>query len=332
MLGKISPVVLKMGGFKFVSKAHFNIKQKELGGQLAQVKSLKLPILIFAICILFSFIAQMITFEVGLDAWGGLGITAIFYVLLLVIAIVFVKIEEPIRNIGFKAAGRGKVVPLAVVVGMFAQIFWLLLIAAASGALSFSFGALGVEVFLARLLLMAFFVGFVEELIFRGYIQRRLTAAYGFGAALLITALLFMALHIQTYTYFRLMDPAVQAALQITSAQAVQSVLYSVTQTVIGISALGVFTGYLYFKSGQSVFTSMTLHITFNTFGLFALSYSNLGTAAGMVNLGVFAILWFIWAAVVGLLVWVITKTAPKVRRVLPVRPRFISSKSSKKD
>ncbi len=179
---------------------------------------------------------------------------------------------------------------------------------AAGGNLVFNFGALPVETFLLQVLVMALLVGFVEESAFRGFMQRKFAASYGFVRALILASFLFMIIHIQFYTYYKLTDPAVQAALGVTAAEVSMAIQFLVTQTVIAISALGIFTGYLYFKSNQNLLPPALFHMTFNIGGLLMASYSNSSEVAFGFGYGLFAFLWVLWAIIVGALVWAATK------------------------
>lgn len=262
---------------------------------------------------MIAWFSHFLQWESGLDAGALLGITAVLYVLIFIVLIVFIRQDgEPIQSIGLQVSGLGKIIVLAAVIGLIAQFIWAVFVSAAAGGVAFNFGALPVETFLLQVLIMAFLTGFVEESAFRGYIQRKFTTVYGFGRALIIVSILFMIPHLQFYTYYKLADPTIQAGLGITAEQAAQVIQFAVMQTIIGITALGVFTGYSYFKSGQNVFPPTALHITFNIGGLLMLSYSNLQEASFTLDFGLFTILWIIWAGTVAALVWAATKMFSK--------------------
>jgi len=270
---------------------------------------------LFAVVLAIALFSQLLTCEVALDANEGLLITTAFYALILLVVYMLLRQGgEGFSNLGMRISGLGTFILLAAVLGIIAQFIWAILLAAASGNLVFNFGALPAETFLPQVLVMALLVGFVEESAFRGYIQRKFTASYGFVRALILASFLFMIIHIQFYTYYKLTDPAVQAALGVTAADVSVAIQFLVTQTVIAISALGIFAGFIYRKSGQNVLSSAAFHITFNVGGLL-MGYSNASVIAFSLGYGTFAFLWMLWAILVGALLWVATKAIfPKSR------------------
>jgi len=108
-----------------------------------------------------------------------------------------------------------------------------------------------------------------------------------------------MIIHIQFYTYYKLTDPAVQAALGVTAADVSMAIQFLVTQTVVMISALGLFLGYLYFKSNQNLLPPALFHMTFNIGGLLMLSYSNAQQVVLSLGYGSFVVLAVLWAIIV---------------------------------
>lgn len=268
------------------------------------------PLQLFAIVLALVLFSQMIVGEVALGTGEALLLTVGFYAIIFFAVFAFLRRDgENFSNLGLRTAGLGNFILLAAALGLFAQFIWVVLLSAASGNLIFDFGAIPFETFLAQVLVMALITGFVEESAFRGYMQRKFTGSYGFARALILASFLFMIVHIQFYTYIRMTDPNVLAALGITEAQMWMVIQFMVTQTVIAISALGIFTGYLYFKSNQNLLPPALFHITFNVGGLLMLSYSNAQLAALSLDYGLFVSLWILWAGMVGALIWAATKT-----------------------
>jgi len=91
-----------------------------------------------------------------------------------------------------------------------------------------------------------FFVGLSEEGVFRGYIQRRLTNAWKFLPALLITSSLFHIYHKNFFTTS--INDLVSASLAITPS-------------------FGIFAGYLYYKSRGKLLAPIALHMFYDLFG-----------------------------------------------------------------
>lgn len=281
---------------------------------MPQPSPLQRPMLLFAMFFAIAWFSHILQWESGLGTGALLAITAVIYVLIFFAVVVLLRQDgEPVQSLGLRVAGVGKIIMLAAVVGLIAQFILVVLVSAATGAVVFNLGAVPFETFLLQVLVMAFLTGFVEESAFRGYIQRKFTTVYGLGRALIIASILFMIPHIQVYTYYKLTDPAIQAALGVTAEQAAQAILFAITQTIIGITALGLFTGYLYLKSDQNVFIPTALHITFNIGGLLMLSYSNLQDASFTLDYGLFIMVWILWTGIVAALVWAAQKCFPKV-------------------
>ncbi|MDI6884035.1 MAG: type II CAAX endopeptidase family protein [Hadesarchaea archaeon] len=265
--------------------------------------------------VLFS---QMIQAEMTLGTVEIILLTVGFYVIIFLVVFALLRKEgEGISSLGFRVSGL-TLIPLAVVFGFVAQLIWILILSVAGG-LVFDFGALPAGTFLALVLVDAVLVAFVEESAFRGFIQRKLTAGYGFIRSLILTSFLFMIIHIQFYIFLRLMDPSVmQQATQlfgITAEQVWTIMLTGLTQTVIMIFALGLFLGYIYHKSNQNLVTAAIFHITFNIGGLIVLSYSNAQLVALSLDYWLFVVLIVIWAAIVGALVWGTTRAFKKLVR-----------------
>lgn len=91
-----------------------------------------------------------------------------------------------------------------------------------------------------------FFVGLVEEGIFRGYIQRRLTNVWKFLPALLITSILQHVYHINFYT---------------ASINDLATAIFGI------IPNFAIFVGYLYYKSKGILLAPIALHIFYDLFG-----------------------------------------------------------------
>jgi len=284
-----------------------------LVGELKQFSSLNRPIRLYLIFFVIAWLSHLIQWESGLSQSAMILITAFFYILIFLVVIRFItKDGEPIQSMGLQLAGFGKIIFLAAAMGLISQIIWAVLISAATGVLVFDINAMPVEMFFAQILVMAFLTAFVEESAFRGYIQKRLTNVYGFSFSLVIVSILFMLPHFQVYSYYKLADPALQAAIGVTSEQVAKVVTSAVIQTAISITALGFFTGYLYNKSGQNVVVPVAFHTTFNIGGLFLLSFSNVQTASLLLDNGLFVAMWIIWTAIVAALVLVTVKKTSK--------------------
>lgn len=270
---------------------------------------------LFAVVFGIALLSQIISLEVAPGAYTGLLITTLFY--LLIFFVIFALLRrggEGLSNLGFRTSGLGALIALASVLAIVAQFIWWGLLWAATGNLAFNFGALPPETFLVEILVMALLVGLVEESAFRGYIQRKLTK-HGFAPALIVASFLFIIIHIQFYTILRLTDPSVMAQatqLGITEAQVWTIIGYGVTQTVIMITSLGFFLGYLYHKSNQSLLPPVLFHMVFNIGGLFMLSYSNAQLAVLSLGYGSFVVLEILWASIVGALVWVAAKISTR--------------------
>jgi membrane protease YdiL (CAAX protease family) len=274
----------------------------------------KRPLQLFAIVFALALFSQLITAEVTLETDEALLLMVGFYAIIFAAVFAFLRQGgEGISNLGLRASGLWMTILLAAVLGFVAQLIWMVIISVASGSLVFNFGAMSGGTFFATVLVGAVLVGFVEEGAFRGYIQRKFASSYGFIRALILTSFLFMIIHVQFYTLLRLADPSVMAQatqqLGLTQAQVWEIMQFAVTQTVIMISALGLFLGYLYFKSGQNLLPPAAFHITFNVGGLLALSYSNAQLAALSLDYGLFVALGVLWVGIVGALIWAVTKT-----------------------
>ena len=262
---------------------------------------------LFVVVFAVALFTQVLACEVALDANTALLITAALYVLIFLVVFMLIRHGgERFSKIGLRISGLGTFILLAAVLGIIAQFIWAILLAVAAGHLAFDFGALQIGTFLFEVLVMALLVGFIEESAFRGYIQRKFTASYGFVRALILASFLFMFVHIQFYTYLRLYQLAGSAVTIV--------IQFSVTQIIITTFTLGIVTGYLYFKS-KSIFPPAAFHIMLNVGGLLML-YSNASTIAFTLSYGSFAILWMFWAVVVGALVWVATKAIFPKKRV----------------
>lgn len=277
-------------------------------------KPWKRPLQLFTIVLAAVLFSQIITGEVALETGEGLLLTIGFYAIIFFAVFAFLRQGgEGVSNLGLRASGLGKAILLAAVLGLVAQLIWAVILSVASGNLVFNFGAVPAGTFLAVVLVGAVLVGFVEESAFRGYIQRKFTSSYGFVLALVLVSFLFMIIHIQFYTLLRLTDPSVMAqvtqSLALTEGQVWMIMQFATTQTVIMISALGLFLGYLYFKSNQNLLPPVMFHMTFNVGGLLMLSYSNAQLAALSLDYGLFVALVILWAGIVGALIWAATKT-----------------------
>ncbi|MEW6592597.1 MAG: type II CAAX endopeptidase family protein [Candidatus Hadarchaeota archaeon] len=270
--------------------------------------SLQRPVMMFLIFAMMAWFSVIIQWEAGLAADALTAVTIVLYVVIFAALLVFIRQDgEGVGSIGFGVAGLGKVLVLSAFLGIFFQIIWMVIISAATGA-AFDLGATPAGTFLASVLVNAAFVAFVEECAFRGYMQRKFSSVYGPIPAIIATAILFMIPHIQAYTYFKLTDPAIQLAQSITAAQAAEAILIQAGQTIVIITGLGIFTGYMYNKSGQSIFPPVLLHMTFNIGGLFVLSYSNIPAASLALGAGGLLLLMIVWVMIDVALLWAASK------------------------
>ncbi|MEW6222123.1 MAG: type II CAAX endopeptidase family protein [Candidatus Hadarchaeota archaeon] len=270
--------------------------------------SLQRPVMMFLVFALFAWLSVVIQWEAGLGADALTAVTIILYVVIFATLLIFLRQDgERVDSLGFRVAGSGKVLLFSAFLGIFFQILWMIIASAATGAV-FDFSATPAGTFLVSVLVNAVLVAFVEECAFRGYIQRKFTGAYGPLQAIVVTAILFMLPHIQVYSYMKLTDPAIQLAQGITAAQAADVILIQAAQTITVITGLGIFTGYMYHESGQSIFPPVLLHMMFNIGGLLVLSYSNIPAAVLALGAASVIVLMIVWVLIDVALIWAAAK------------------------
>ncbi|MFX0080090.1 MAG: lysostaphin resistance A-like protein [Candidatus Hermodarchaeota archaeon] len=105
---------------------------------------------------------------------------------------------------------------------------------------------------LAFILYLAFtvFGAFAEEFAYRGYVQTRISSRFGYIVGILVAALLFSLQHIHVF-------------------QPNWIVEFFQTQFV-HVLLFGIFTGYLFFKSHENIWSVFTFHAVINAFNVTA--------------------------------------------------------------
>jgi len=168
------------------------LKRRDLSRYGVTLYNLDSDLKVVAICILPVSVLVLMNI-VGLPDIGSLGVTLLNAMITVVILLVILKLLTYVNGKEEKAAiGKPTLVIIPIVI--------LLLI-----------GGMGIIGPMLVLLFIEFlFVGFVEELIFRGYIQSRLNEAFGrpyrffgisWGAGLIIASLMFGFMHV-LYAHF----------------------------------------------------------------------------------------------------------------------------------
>jgi len=173
-----------------------------------------------------------------------------FYILMFSMLVVFVKVVDrsSLQAIGLRKAERWRTfVGLGVLFAFAARFIEISRLLLAGGTLMlFGYPSPALMVFFT---LNTLIIGLAEEGIFRGYIQRHLTHAYGFIPGLIATSVLFGAYHLN---FFR-----------VTLADAALSIL-SIAPS------FGMFAGYFYHRTGENLLGPVALHMFYDLFGTIA--------------------------------------------------------------
>jgi membrane protease YdiL (CAAX protease family) len=97
-------------------------------------------------------------------------------------------------------------------------------------------------------LLFSVFGGFAEEVAYRGYVQTRVTKRYGVFIGIVTSTLFFSLQHTHVFQ--------VGWISQFIQGQLLHVVLF------------GVFVGYLFYKSGENIWSVVAFHVLFNAFAV----------------------------------------------------------------
>jgi membrane protease YdiL (CAAX protease family) len=97
-------------------------------------------------------------------------------------------------------------------------------------------------------LMFSVFGAFAEEVAYSGYVQTRVTSSYGNAVGIIVSALFFSFQHIQFF----------QASWQVQFFQ---------TQ-FIHVMLFGIFSGYLFFKSDENLWSVFSFHVLINVFSV----------------------------------------------------------------
>ena len=97
-------------------------------------------------------------------------------------------------------------------------------------------------------LLCSVFGGFAEEVAYRGYVQTRVSKRYGVLAGIVVSTLFFSLQHVHVFQ--------VGWILQFVQGQLLHVVLF------------GVFVGYLFYKSGENIWSVVSFHVLLNAFAV----------------------------------------------------------------
>lgn len=157
--------------------------------------------------------------------------------------------------------------------------------------LSVGFGILGVP----YVLVLALTIGIVEETSFRGYILRNLRESFSAGRAVLYSSVLFGLYHI---SFFHIYTSPLSAARTLTYWGSF----------VLEAFLTGVFLGYFYLNTEQTVIGTITFHssnIFIQTFVPYSLAFS---TAEGHLLVGTIPVISLI-------LLWILLKRTHRARK-----------------
>jgi membrane protease YdiL (CAAX protease family) len=97
-------------------------------------------------------------------------------------------------------------------------------------------------------LLFSVFGGFAEEVAYRGYVQTRVSKRYGVFIGIIVSTLFFSLQHIHVFQTGWI--------LQFVRSQLLHVVLF------------GVFVGYLFYKSGENIWSVVSFHVLLNAFAV----------------------------------------------------------------
>jgi membrane protease YdiL (CAAX protease family) len=97
-------------------------------------------------------------------------------------------------------------------------------------------------------LVFAVFGAFAEEVAYRGYVQTRISSRYGYVAGIFVATLLFSLQHIHIFQ-LSWVEKFVQAQL-------------------VHVLLLGIFVGYLFFRSKENVWSVFSFHALNNIFAV----------------------------------------------------------------
>ena len=97
-------------------------------------------------------------------------------------------------------------------------------------------------------LLFSVFGGFAEEVAYRGYVQTRVAGRYGVVVGIVISTLFFSLEHIHLFQAYWI--------LQFVQGQLLHVVLF------------GVFVGYLFYRSGENIWSVVSFHVLLNAFAV----------------------------------------------------------------
>ena len=263
--------------------------------------------LLFAIVLGLMFLSQLIQLEMALSWNAWLAVNAFFYGLIfLSVYILLWRGGEGLSNLGLWTSGMEIFILLAAALGVVAQLIWAVMLGVVGGGVSFHFDSASTEAFLGAMVVMALLAAFVKESAFRGFMQRKLTAKYGFAGAFILASILFMNVHIPFYAYYKWIKVAGVTA-------AATAIRFDITQTAIMIGALGIFLGYLYHKSNQNLLPPTVFHITFNMSWFFIFCYSNAMMVAASLDYWKFAVIIVLWAFIVGAILWGAVRAVTKM-------------------
>lgn len=189
-----------------------------------------------------------------------------YYLFMLVCLVIFNRFQGlTLGDMGFKrVGGSSRLAFLGIVLGAVSSFLLVVLFGLVQWTGIVIVPPLGISrpelatLFILALILFPSLlaVAVVEEGAFRGYIQRIFGLKYGFIPALLLASLLFAVMHFPFAGIIKIhqsMPELVSPALQI----------YSIN-VLFGILPLGIFFGYVYFKTGQNLICPILFHTIHN--------------------------------------------------------------------
>lgn len=205
------------------------VRSKEIGAVSAVCRAVLVFLLDFVINVLWSLAALLIFAAALYNAEGRyfvneelldrmarspefLAISCLYNAFAIVLVYLFWKYidKEDTGIIGLKREANSLKLFMLGLAGGTIEIVLIMLLSLGAGILWFE--SFGWEVFSAAEILKSILygipafllVGFGEEAVFRGYVQKRLMVSMGNNRALLISSLIFMAAHL--FTYDKLLD------------------------------------------------------------------------------------------------------------------------------
>jgi len=157
-------------------------------------------IIIAEIIMTLAYILVLDYFNNKIPAYGVFLLQAFFYILLTTIVILVVLYEkEGLQSLGITKSNLIKSTILGIFLGAIFFAFYQVLLTTKETVSIFTIASL--VSFIGFI-----FVGFAEEIVFRGYFQIRLIAWLGTTKGCLITAIIFSFYHLPVNIFFRGMD------------------------------------------------------------------------------------------------------------------------------